>query len=482
MRNSLPALAEQRDPARSGDPENQLGAPGGGGGVAQATDPGDPRAPIPDGGRRRPAGAKTSPRRWEAAVALGRASSSPPPRSRAAGCVSIEPARPSPAPPPPARAGAEGPGSLDGSPLRAVRRAVRPSVRPSPPSLLALEPSSPPPPVFRRRPSSPSSFFFPGGGGSTREAQRLRAGGAASSPRARGAAAGPRLRPAPPPHSLERTARAGRREGAEKGGRGLGRWGITASQAAAATAPPPRRRGKSSARRRRLSGAGRPPRASPQPPTAGLEAGATRSPRAGAVQADVCGGRAVGRWGRQGRRAGGRGRGWWRRGSLVRPAAAQASGPAAATRLPKVGDSDEVGQLASAQQETESPGLLHPGRLSFFIHDSDRFKSAPDFRLRVSLSTAALLPLMARSVCRKPQRQLRRSFPRRPLLELARSATQLLRVSASHRWRQAGLGRGKWPANCLKIMPLLEEILDTPIRDMSFQPCFGRAVVEFRWP
>lgn len=215
------------------------------------------------------------------------------------------------------------------------RPSGRPSFRPSLPAFptrprtlfsLSRFPAAVPP--------LPCSFSFPSGGGSPR-----RAGGGSrrqlcllTSLRGRGRGRGcvPRRRAT----FTRARDREGREDGGSRekgGGMGLGRRGVTASQAAAATAPPPRprrvKRLRAAAPRRGRGRGGLPP-ASPQPPTAGQEAGASQSARGGGA-------------GRR-RRRGAVGRGLWegqpaavgsRERRAVRPAPTQATrGLSAASR------------------------------------------------------------------------------------------------------------------------------------------------------
>lgn len=86
-------LGEQQDPARSRGTRKtsstRVGRGRAGGVSREPGTPGDPRAPISDGRRTWPAGAKMPPGRWES---LGRARPPPPPRrhprSRTAGLLS----------------------------------------------------------------------------------------------------------------------------------------------------------------------------------------------------------------------------------------------------------------------------------------------------------------------------------------------------------------------------------------------------------
>lgn len=464
-----------------GNPENQLPARRGGGGEgASAPSLGlratrAPRYPTAAEagrrGRRRRRGA------GKAAVALGRhlLLAAAPGAGRRGYCLDRacralrlrRRRRGRPEPEPRGRAGsmaAPSPGRPSGCP------SFRPSLPAFPPRPRALFSSSSRFPAAA--PSRPSSFFFPGGGGSPGKRKGWGQAAASSPQELAGPRQGPRLRPAPPRHihSSERLRGAGRggrerRERRRKGAGALGSHCLTGRGGNSATAPAARGEEQRAAAAAPRRGRGGLPRASPQPPTAGLEAGASQSPRAGAVRADVCGGRRREAAGGGGPGTGGRG--WWPPG--VRwwgPLQPRPQRPAAATRLPKVGDSDEVEPgLPGAQLGRPRVSRPPPPRpIEFLCTTVIGSSPTPILRLQVSLSTAALqLPLMARSVCRKPQRQLGEASHAGPCSELARSATQLLRVSASHRWGdKAGPGTGEnGPRNCLKIMPLLEEILDT---------------------
>nr|XP_054343101.1 translation initiation factor IF-2-like [Pongo pygmaeus] len=171
------------------------------------------------------------------------------------------------------------------------RPSGRPSFRPSLPafptrprtlfSSLSRFPAAVPP--------LPCSFSFASGGGSPRRAgdrsrRQLRLLTSLRG-RGRGRDCVPRRR-ATVTRARDREGREDGGSGEKGGGMGQGRRRVTASQAAAATAPPPRpRRVKrlraASPRRGRGRGRGGLPPASPQPPTAGQEAGAGQSARGG---------------------------------------------------------------------------------------------------------------------------------------------------------------------------------------------------------
>lgn len=280
------------------------------------------------------------------------------------------------------------------------------------------------------------------------------------------------------------------------GGGGLGRRGGTASEAAAATAPQPRRPGGGGKRLRAAAprrGRGGLPLAAPQPPTTGLEAGASQSPRAEAVRGDV-GGRGPGVWsgGTAGGGAGG-GRGsageaWRVRSPLT---LAGGGGFPAALQPSEVGGG--VLRILAAPCPARGTGnpLASAGpatSVSFYDHNRcSGFKSRPGV-WTAGISAAALqLPLMARSMCRKPQRQLRVASHAGPCPQLARPATPL-RPSKSQPHpcgeTKLSLGGRKRPAKLSRDSAFVRGNIEYAPKasQASTTSGFGGAVVELRWP
>lgn len=476
-----------------GNPENQLPARRGGGGEgASAPSLGlratrAPRYPTAaEGGRR---GRRRRRGAGRAAVALGRhlLLAAAPGAGRRGYCLDracralrLRRRRRRPEPEPRGRAGsmaAPSPGRPSGCP------SFRPSLPAFPPRPRALFSSSSRFPAAA--PSRPSSFFFPGGGGSPGKRKGWGQAAASSPQELAGPRQGPRLRPAPPRHihSSERLRGAGRggrerRERRRKGAGALGSHCLTGRGGNSATAPAARGEEQRAAAAAPRRGRGGLPRASPQPPTAGLEAGASQSPRAGAVRADVCGGR---RWGAVGggggRRAGGRGAGLVAAGgSLVRPAAAQAS--EACCRYPAAqggGLRRSGARLARCPAwETESLQASSTPADWVSLYDSDRFKSSPDFKA-AGISFNCSTPTSSNGTLglQETTAAARRSFPRRPLLRacsLSNAAPPSLSLTPVGRqsWPWDG---GKWPAKLPQDNAFVRgNIGYTPIRDVGFQP------------
>lgn len=317
VRNSLPALAQKQNPARSRGTRKTSSARAGEGegtgpqprasGSGRPARPAHPTAAEPgrQGPRcRRGAGRASAalgrqlllaaaPRAGRRGYCLDRASRALRPRRRRR-------RRGRPGPEPRGRASskaAPSPGSLSGRPF------FRPSLPafPACPRTLFSSLSRFPAAV----PSLPSSFFFPGDGGSPGKRRRWGQAAAGSPHELAGPRQGPRLRPAPPRHihSSERLRGEGRggrggrerRERRRKGAGAEGSYRLTGRGGNSATAPAVR--GKRLRATASWRGRGGLPPASPQPPTAGLEAGASQSPRAGAARADVGGGCGGGRRG-----------------------------------------------------------------------------------------------------------------------------------------------------------------------------------------
>ena len=202
-------------------------------------------------------------------------------------------------------------------------------------------------------PSLPSSFFFPGGGSSPGKRRGWGQAAASSPHELAGPRQGPRLRPAPPRHihSSERLRGAGRggRERRERRRKGAGAersYRLTGRGGNSATAP--RGRGEEAARgggSAAGAGAGRPPAGFA--PTANSWAGGRREPVT--ARGGGAGRRRWGGWG-CGPGAAGRGPGGGAGGGQGFACEARheaRSGPGlggllAASRLPKVGDSDEA--------------------------------------------------------------------------------------------------------------------------------------------
>lgn len=377
----------------------------------------------------------------------------------------------------------------------------RPSVLRSVPPRLPYLPSNPPLlplPVSRRR---PSSSFFPGCGGSPGKCKGRGRAAAASPPELAGPRQGPRLRPALPRHihssgRLRGEGRVGREEERERrrrGARAEGRYCLRGRRGDSATAPAAWGRGEAAARGGSATGAGRPPAGCA--PTAHNRAGGRREPvtarggGAGRRRRQGAGGLERGyRRGRGRRRSG---LGWrgvacevpsyfgWRGGLPCGSPAVRGGGGVLrilAAPCPARGTGNP---LASAGPATS---------VSFYDHNRcSGFKSRPGV-WTAGISAAALqLPLMARSMCRKPQRQLRVASHAGPCPQLARPATPL-RPSKSQPHpcgeTKLSLGGRKRPAKLSRDSAFVRGNIEYAPKasQASTTSGFGGAVVELRWP
>lgn len=369
VRNSLPALAQKQDPARSTGTRKtssaRAGEGEGRGRPRRASSSGRPARPAhptaAEPGRRGPRCRRGAGR---ASVALGRQLLlAAAPRAGRRGycldsaCRALRPRRRR------RRRGRLGPEPRGRASLKAAPSPGSPSGRPFfRPSLPAF-PSCPRTLFSLSRfpaavPSLPSSFFFQGGGGSPGKRRGWGQAAAGSPHELAGPRQGPRLRPAPPRHihSSERLRGEGRvgegREGEERKEE-EGSWGggeLLPHRPRRQQRHRPGGEGEETARRCSAvgAGAGRPPAGFT--PTANSRAGGRREPvtargggagrrrrRRGAVDPGPGGGGAGGGGG--GSRA--------RRG--VRPAQAQARGGLpAAPQPPEVGDADDADPDSSA--------------------------------------------------------------------------------------------------------------------------------------